>query len=127
MLGDYNHGFLGNAKPLGFHGTCHHLEGLARADTMRQQGIPAVKGMGDSIFLMFPKLDFRVHAGEGQAAAVILAGTDVIEMAVIVGHQPVAPFLILENPLGKFLLEEIAIYSTPREITGLTELQIPCG
>ena len=58
LLGDVvrHHDQRFGAKPqaLHLHGGCHHLVGLARPHLVGQQGIPAVKDMGNRVDLMRP-------------------------------------------------------------------------
>ena len=50
---------------------------------MGEQGIATVQDMGDSVSLMRPQVDFRVHAGEGYMGAVIFPGPGTVETVVL--------------------------------------------
>ena len=65
--------------------------------------------MGDRIFLMFPKLNFRIHTTESDMASVILTGADTVELVVIQPYQlfpscGITPYPILKALLNKLLL-----------------------
>ena len=50
---------------------------------MGKQGVAAIEDMGDRIYLVGAKLDLRVHTYEGQMGAVILPGTDGVELLIV--------------------------------------------
>ena len=76
-------GLLAQPQPLRLHSGGRHLKGLARAHFVRQQGVPAVKHMGDGPPLVFPQGDVRVHAAQDDVAAVILTGAGAIKQLVV--------------------------------------------
>ena len=107
---------MGNAQPLGFHGTGYHLIGLSCTDTMRQERIAAIQGMGNRILLMGAELDIRCHAGEGQIRAIVLTRPDVVEMAVVIVNKGFLAVFIFPEPILKGLPQiihfELCLYGT---------------
>ena len=107
MVRHHNQRFGAKPQPLHLHGGCHHFKGLAGTYFMGKQGIPAVHDMGDSVDLMGPQGDLRVHARKADMTAVILTGPDGIKGFVVDAAQPFPPVNIFPYPFGKFLLDQL--------------------
>ena len=61
--------------------------------------------MGDSVFLMLPQSDLRVHAGEYDMTAVILPGTGAVHFLVVLPHQRFAALRVFPNPVFESVLD----------------------
>ena len=83
MVGNNKQGLLTQAQPLAFHGGGYHFKGLACSNHMGKQSIAAIKDMGDGVDLMGSQLDLRVHAYKVQVTAIVLTGTDGVELLVV--------------------------------------------
>ena len=103
MVRHHKEGFLAQPKPLGLHRGRHHLKGFARAHLMGQQRVAAVQDMGDGVLLVLPQGDGRVHAAEGDVAAIIFAGTGRVHFLVVLAHQSLAALRVAPNPVLKCL------------------------
>ena len=64
MIRNNEQAFIAQPKTLAFHSGGDHLERFPSAHFMSQQRIAAVQNTSDSVSLMFPELDFWVHAGQ---------------------------------------------------------------
>ena len=73
-------------QALALHGGGHHLKGLTAAHLMGQERVAAIQHMGDGIQLVLPEGNLRVHAAEGDVAAVVLAGPSGIEPLIVKLH-----------------------------------------
>ena len=109
MIRHHENGLAAQPQALALHGCGHHLKGLARAHFVSQQGIPAVQHMGDSVFLMLPQSDFRVHAGEHDMAAVILPGTGAVHFLVVLPNQRFAALRVFPNPVFESVLDKLLL------------------
>ena len=77
---------LAEPQALALHGGGHHLKGLTAANLMGQERVPAIQHMGNGVQLVLPQGDLRVHAAEGDVAAVVLPGPGGIELFVVELH-----------------------------------------
>ena len=109
MIRHDEHGFLAKPQPLGFHLCRDHLEGLARADFVRKEGVAAVEDVRNRVFLVFAQRDLRVHTGKADVAAVILAWTKRIEFFVVLLHQRLPSGRVLPNPILKSILDGLLL------------------
>ena len=105
MVWHHEHTFLAQPQTLALHGGGDHLEGLARANFVSQQGITTVNHMGDGTQLMGPEADLRIHAHELQMASVVLSGADGVEALVVQGNQLIPAAGRLPNPVGKGIFD----------------------
>ena len=74
---------LCQAKPFTLHAGCNHLKCLARADTMGQERIVAVKDVRHSVLLVLHQSDFRRHPDKADMRAVILSRSYAVEKLII--------------------------------------------
>ena len=109
VIGHDEHAFLAQAKPLAFHGSRHHLERLARAHLMGKQRVAAVQDMCDSVPLVLPQRNLRVHAGENDVAAVVFARTNGVEQFIILRHQRPPPLWVLPDPFAEGILDRLLL------------------
>ena len=107
MVGHYIQAFLRQAQTLALHAGSDHLEGLASADTMGQQGIPAIQDMGHRIFLVLHQGDLRRHTHKADVRAIIFTGADAVKHPVIGLHQIFPAIHIPENPFLECLLDGV--------------------
>ena len=77
---------------------------------MRQQDIVAVQHMSNGVQLVRAKGDFRVHARKFQVTAIVLAGTQRIELFIVDGNQSLAAFRLLENPVLELLTNQALLF-----------------
>ena len=110
MVGNHDQRFT--AKPQSFllHGTGYHFIRLARTHFVCQQDIVAVQHMGNGVQLVRTKGDFRVHARKFQVTAIVLAGTQRIELFIVDGNQSLAAFWLLENPVLELLTNQALLF-----------------
>ena len=109
VVGNDEQGFLTQAQTLAFHSGCRHLEGLASTDLVCQQGVAAVKHMGNSVSLMLTKGDVGVHAAEADVTAVILTRTSGIEKLVVLCHQSFSTAGIFPDPILERILDGLLL------------------
>ena len=83
MVGNDEQGLLTKAQSLALHGGGYHFKGLACTNHMGKECITAIKDMGDGIDLMGSQFDLRVHANKVQVTAIVLTGTDGVELLVV--------------------------------------------
>ena len=103
MVGNNDQRFIAKPQSLFLHGTGYHFIRLARPHFVRQQNIVAVQHMSNGVQLVRAKGDFRVHARKFQVTAIVLAGTQCIELFIVDGDQSLAAFRLLENPVLELL------------------------
>ena len=109
MVGDYKQGLLTQPQPLALHGSRYHFKGFACTYHMGKQSVATVKNMSNGVDLMGSQFNFRVHTHKVQVTAIVLTGTDGVELLVV---QPakalsavgVFPYPVLERLLDQFLL-----------------------
>ena len=89
---------LGKPQTPAFHARGDHGKGLARADAMGQQRVAAVQDVRHSVFLMGHEGDGRRHADESNVTAVVFAGPDGVEQAVVFCAERLPPGQVFENP-----------------------------
>ena len=87
----------------------NHFKGFARPYCVSEKCIAAVKNVGNGIFLMFPKFNFRVHSIKGNVASVILTRSDTVKLLIVNPAQSfsagrIRPYPLLKCSLNKFLL-----------------------
>ena len=92
-------GFLAQPQTLTLHSGSHHFKCFARAYLVCQQRIAAVHHMGDSVQLMFPQGNGRVHAAKNNMAAVILTGAGGVHFLVVLAYQSLTAFRVFPNPV----------------------------
>ena len=109
MIGHDEHAFLAQAQPLAFHGSRHHFKRLARAHLMGKQRVAAVQHMGDSVPLVLPQRNLRVHAGENNMAAVVFARTNGIEQLIVLRHQRLPPLRVFPYPFTESVLDGLLL------------------
>ena len=95
------------AKPqtLALHGGRDHLKGLACAYLVRQQRISAVENVCDSVQLMLPQMNLRVHATESDMGAIVFARPVGIEQFIVARHKLLPSVRVSPYPLGKGVLD----------------------
>ena len=99
MVRDNKKRFLIQPQALALHSGGNHFKGLARADTVSQQRISAVKHPRYGVALMRFQLVLRVHSGKLDMISVVFAGPDRVKQAVIGSAQVGAALRVLENPV----------------------------
>ena len=109
MVGNNKQGLLTQAQPLAFHGGGYHFKGLACSNHMGKQSIAAIKDMGDGVDLMGSQLDLRVHAYKVQMTAIVLTGTDGVELLVIKLAKALSAVRIFPNPVLECLLNHFLL------------------
>ena len=87
----------------------HHGKGFARTDHMAQQFISAVQPTGDGVKLMLAQTDFRVDPCQTQMTAVILAGSNRVELLVVQFRQTFPARGVFPDPLLKCLLDQFLL------------------
>ena len=110
MVGNHDQRLIAKPQSLFLHGTGHHFIRLARTHFVRQQDIVAVQHMGNGVQLVRSKGDFRVHARKFQVTAIVLAGTQRIELFIVDGNQTLAAFRLLENPVLELLTNQALLF-----------------
>ena len=110
MVGNHDQRFIAKPQSLFLHGTGYHFIRLARTHFVRQQDIVAVQHMSNGVQLVRAKGDFRVHARKFQVTAIVLAGTQCIELFIVDGNQSLAAFWFLENPVLELLTNQALLF-----------------
>ena len=110
MIGNHDQRFIAKPQSLLLHGTGYHFISLARTHFVRQQDIVAVQHMSNGVQLVRAKGDFRVHARKFQVTAIVLAGTQRIELFIVDGNQTLAAFRLLENPILELLTNQALLF-----------------
>ena len=91
--------FLRKAQASGFHARGDHLEGLARADAVRQQRVPAIQDVRYRVLLVRHQRNLRRHPDKTDVAAVILPRPHRIKQFIVFLYKGFPPVHILKNPL----------------------------
>ena len=125
MVRHDKNGFLAQSQPLGFHRRGYHFKGFSRANFVCQQRIPAVQHMGDGVFLMLSEGDFRVHTGENDVAAVILAGTSAVHFLVVLPYQRFAPLRVFPNPVLERIPDKLLLLRGKGGFLGVEDTALP--
>ena len=125
MVRHDKNGFLAQSQPLRFHRRGYHFKGFSRANFVCQQRIPAVQHMGDGVFLMLPEGDFRVHTGENDVAAVILAGTSAVHFLVVLPYQRFAPLRVFPNPVLERIPDKLLFLRGKGGFLGVEDTALP--
>ena len=99
MVRHHKEGFLTQAQALTLHGGSHHFKGFASAYLVCQQRIAAVQHMSDSVFLVFPQGDGRVHTTESNVSAVVFTGTGGVHFLIVLADQSLAAVRVFPNPV----------------------------
>ena len=76
---------------------------------MSQKRIAAVEDAGDGISLVFAQLYLRVHAGEGEVGAVILARARRVEQLVVLGDERLPSVSIFPQPVAEGVLDDLLL------------------
>ena len=105
MIRNHKHRFVAKSQTLALHGGSDHLEGLARAHFVRQQRIASVKDVCDSIQLMLPQMNLRVHTAESDMGAIVFARPVGIEQLIVPRHKLLPSVRVFPYPLGKGVLD----------------------
>ena len=125
MVRHDKNGFLAQSQPLRFHRRGYHFKGFSRANFVCQQRIPAVQHMGDGVFLMLPEDNFRVHPGENDVAAVILAGTSAVHFLVVLPYQRFAPLRVFPNPVLERIPDKLLLLRGKGGFLGVEDTALP--
>ena len=124
MVRHHKKGFLAQPQPLCLHGRGSHLEGLARAHLVGQQGVAAVEYMGNGVPLMLPQGNLRVHPHKMDVAAVVFPGPGGVEQLVVLFNQGFTPLGVLPDPVCKGILDGLLLLACQH---GLLFVQHPLG
>ena len=100
---DNKHRLVRKAQPPQLHCRRCHRPCLACADAVRQKRVAAVQDAGDRVALVLAHFNIGVHAWESEIIPVKRARPRVVEVFVIVIHQPCAPVRITVYPILKCL------------------------
>ena len=117
-------GLLAQAQAFGLHGGGGHLEGLARAHLVGKQGVAAVQNVSNSVPLMLPQGDLRVHAHKMDVAAIVFPWPGGVEQLVVLPHQYLSPLGVLPDPVCKGVLDGLLLLPGQH---GLLFVQHPLG
>ena len=99
-----------DAEPLCLHDGRHHLEGLARTDTVREKRAAAVKAVRHGVLLVRVEGNRVRHPWKMQMGTAVLTRTDIVEIAVVVvGDELYAP-RVLDEPLLKRILDLLLLH-----------------
>ena len=109
VIGHNEHRLLAKPQPLAFHRRRHHLEGLARANLVCKQRIPAVQHMGNRRSLMFPQRNFRIHPVKHDMRSVVFARPGRVEQLVIARHQLMPAGRVFPYPVVKSILDRLLL------------------
>ena len=127
VIGHNEHRLLAKPQPLAFHRRRHHLEGLARANLVCKQRIPAVQHMRDGVTLVFPQGDFGVHAGKSDVRSVIFARFCRIKEIIVFFNQTLTACGILPNPLLKRIFNCLLLLLSKRCFFLVQYARFPAG
>ena len=119
MVRHRKEGFLTQAQALTLHGGSHHFKGFASAYLVRQQRIAAVQHMSDSIFLVFPQGDGRVHAAESNVSAVVFTGTGGVHFLIVLADQSLAAIRVFPNPILKSVPDGLLLLGGQGSLFGI--------
>ena len=125
MVWHDKNGLLAQTQSLRFHRRGYHFKGFSRADLVCQQRIPTVQHMGDGVFLMLSEGDFRVHTGENDVAAVILAGTGAVHFLVVLPYQRFAPIRVFPNPVLERIPDKLLLLRGKGGFLGVEDTALP--
>jgi len=107
VVGHHEQRFLAQTKAFRFHSRCRHFVGFSSPNFVRKQRITAIKHMSNSVALMNPESDLRVHAHEFDVTSVILTGSGAVEQLVVLLYQRNAPLGVLPDPVGESILDDL--------------------
>ena len=107
MVRHNEHGFAAQSKALGLHRGSRHCKGLARTNLVREQGIAAIEDASNGVALVLAKLNFRVHSGKCQVAAIIFSRFGAIEKLVVLGHQRLTAVSVFPQPVLEGVLNDL--------------------
>ena len=105
-LGYHEHGLFDDTKLPHLHSGRRHFQGLARADSVSQQGVTA-RG-NDAVYgvrLVGHQRVGRIDAVDGQVRAVVSGIDEGVEYLVVHPSEGVSAPLVLPNPVLKLLLD----------------------
>ena len=105
MVRDHKHGLLTQAKSLALHSRCCHFKSFARTNFVGEQGISTIKHMSDSISLMFPEGNIRIHTAETDMVAIILTGSGRIKKLIVLRNQCFPASRVFPYPILKRILD----------------------
>ena len=109
MVRHHDQTLLTEAQALALLCQRHHGKGFARTDHMAKQFISTVQPAGDGVELMLAQADLWVDPGQAQMAAVILTGTDRVELLVIQPRQPFPSGWVFPDPFLECLLDQFLL------------------
>ena len=109
MVGNHEQGLLTKTQSLTLHGGGNHFKGLARANHMGKQRVAAIKDVSNGVDLMGSQFDLRVHADKVQVTAIVLSGTDGIELLVIKLTQALSAVWVFPDPVLERLLDHFLL------------------
>ena len=109
MVGNNEQGLLTKAQTLTLHGSSYHFKGLACANHMGKQSVAAIKDMGNGVDLMGAQLDLRVHAYKVQVTAIVLTGSDGVELLVVKLTQALSSVRVFPDPVLECLLNHFLL------------------
>ena len=109
MVGNNEQGLLTKAQPLALHGSSYHFKGLTSTNHMGKQSVAAIKDMSNGIHLMGAQLDLRVHAYKVQVTAIVLAGTNGVELLVIKLAKALSSVWVFPDPVLERLLDHFLL------------------
>ena len=81
--------------------------------------------MGDGVFLMLSEGNFRVHTGENDVAAVILAGTGAVHFLVVLPYQRFAPLRVFPNPVLERIPDKLLLLRGKGGFLGVEDTALP--
>ena len=81
--------------------------------------------MSDSVFLMLPQGDFRVHAGEHDMASVILAGAGAVHFLVVLANQRFTALRVFPNPILERILDKLLLLRRKSSFLGIEYAPFP--
>ena len=109
MVGHHIKTFLGQAQPPALHAGCHHLEGLARTDTMGKQGIIPIEDVDHGIFLVVHQGDLRTHPHKADMGTVILPGPDAVKEFIVGLTDLLPPVHVRKDPFPELLPDHLLL------------------
>ena len=109
MVGNNEQGLLTKAQTLALHGSSYHFKGLACTNHMGKQCVAAIKDVGNGVNLMGAQLDLRVHAYKVQVTAIVLAGTNGVELLVIKLAKALSSVWVFPDPVLERLLDHFLL------------------
>ena len=118
-------GFLAQPQTLTLHGGSHHFKGFASAYLVRQQRIAAVQHMSDSVFLVFPQGDGRVHAAESNVSAVVFTGTGGVHFLIVLADQSLAAVRVFPNPVFESVPDRLLLLGGQGGLFGIQHPALP--